>query len=167
MVDVLLAHSYFLKHDPKQTAKMQPYPPLATFYAASLLRSAGYSVAVFDAMLSDGEHEFEAALAQYQPRFVALIEDSFNFLVKMCLIRMREAAFRMIAAARAAHATVIASGPDVSDHPDRLFHARPAIRSHRRGRPNSGRVARCADRHKGAANKESEEYCRDSHAGPV
>lgn len=121
MVDVLLAHSYFLKYDPKQTAKMQPYPPLATLYAASLLRSAGYSVAVFDAMLSDGEHEFEAALARYQPRFVALIEDSFNFLVKMCLVRMREAAFRMIAAARAAQTTVIASGPDVTDHPASYF----------------------------------------------
>ena len=75
MVDLLLAHSYFLKYDPKQQQKMRPYPPLATLYAASLLRSRGYSVALFDAMLSDGEHEFAQALERHQPRFVVLHED--------------------------------------------------------------------------------------------
>src|SRR5262249_43548069 len=112
MVDILLAHSYFLRHDPKQTEKMRPYPPLATLYAAAHLRSAGYAVALFDAMLADGEHELEAALRRYQPRFVAFYEDSFNFLVKMCLGRMREAAQRMSALARARGATVIAASPD-------------------------------------------------------
>ncbi|MFZ1598813.1 MAG: radical SAM protein, partial [Anaerolineae bacterium] len=65
MLDVLLAHSYFLRYDQKQVEKMRPYPPLATLYAASYLRSVGYSVALFDAMLATGEHEFEAALATY------------------------------------------------------------------------------------------------------
>src|SRR5262249_52517824 len=91
MIDVLLAHSYFLKYDPKQLSKMRPYAPLATLYAASLLRSRGYSVALFDAMLSQDEQEFEQALQTHQPRFVAFYEDSFNFLSKMCLSRMREA----------------------------------------------------------------------------
>ena len=59
-VDVLLAHSYFLKYDPKQLQKMRPYAPLATLYAASALRSAGYSVALFDAMLADGEARVRA-----------------------------------------------------------------------------------------------------------
>jgi anaerobic magnesium-protoporphyrin IX monomethyl ester cyclase len=121
MVDVLLAHSYFLKYDTKQLAKMRPYPPLATLYAAAYLRSVGYTVAVFDAMLAEGEHEFEAMLATHRPRYVAIIEDSFNFLVKMCLTRMREAAGRMSRAARATGATVIAAGPDISDHPQSYF----------------------------------------------
>jgi anaerobic magnesium-protoporphyrin IX monomethyl ester cyclase len=121
MVDVLLAHSYFLKYDPKQTEKMHPYPPLATLYVAAYLRSMGYSVALFDAMLSEGESEFETALQQHRPQFVVLYEDSFNFLVKMCLSRMREASHRMSAAARACGATVIAAGPDVSDHPECYF----------------------------------------------
>src|SRR5690349_3397018 len=121
MIDVLLAHSYFLKYDTKQLAKMRPYPPLATLYAAAYLRSVGYSVMVFDAMLSDGEHEFEAMLEEHQPRYVAFIEDSFNFLVKMCLSRMREAAGRMSRAARAMGATVIAAGPDITDHPQYYF----------------------------------------------
>src|SRR5262249_4887185 len=117
MVDVLLAHSYFLKFDRKQVEKMKPYPPLATLYAASYLRSAGYSVALFDAMLSDGEEEFEDALRRHRPHIVAIYEDNFNFLVKMCLSRMREAALRMSEAARAHGAWVIAAGPGVADPP--------------------------------------------------
>ena len=122
MLDVLLAHSYFLRYDQKQVEKMRPYPPLATLYAASYLRSVGYSVALFDAMLADGEHEFEAALATYAPRFVVLYEDNFNFLSKMCLTRMREAACTMSQAAHRRGATVIASGSDVTDHPEIYLH---------------------------------------------
>ena len=121
MVDVLLAHSYYLKLDAKQNEKMKPYPPLATLYAAAILRQSGYSVALFDAMLSEGEHEFEAALQRHRPQFVVLYEDNFNFLVKMCLARMRTAAQTMSRTARAAGATVIAAGPDVTDRPDLYF----------------------------------------------
>ena len=122
MLDVLLAHSYFLKYDPKQVEKMRPYPPLATLYAASYLRSVGYSVALFDAMLAEGEHEFEAALTTHRPRFVVLYEDNFNFLSKMCLTRMREAACHMSQVAHQRGATVIASGSDVTDHPEIYLH---------------------------------------------
>src|SRR5262245_4979173 len=121
MIDILLAHSYFLKYDPKQLQKMRPYAPLATLYAAGALRKRGYSVALFDAMLAEGEHEFERALERARPRVVALYEDSFNFLSKMCLSRMREAACRMSELARAHGAIVIAAGPDVTDHPEQYF----------------------------------------------
>ncbi|MDQ2996106.1 MAG: B12-binding domain-containing radical SAM protein [Chloroflexota bacterium] len=121
MIDVLLAHSYFLKYDSKQLQKMRPYAPLATLYAASALRARGYSVALFDAMLADGEDDFVRALDQYQPRVVALYEDSFNFLSKMCLSRMRAAACHMSELACARGATVLAAGPDVSDHPELYF----------------------------------------------
>src|SRR5262249_41471272 len=80
-----------------------------------------YSVALFDAQFADGEGAFAAALQQYRPRFVALYEDGFHFLVKMCLSRMREAAQCMSAMAREAGATVLAAGPGVSDHPERYF----------------------------------------------
>src|ERR671928_256943 len=121
MVDILFAHSYFLKYDAKQLQKMRPYPPLATLYAASLMRSHGYSVALFDAMLSDGEHEFEHTVREHRPRVVALYEDNFNFLSKMCLSRMREAACRMAEMAQREGAIVVAAGPDVSDHPELYF----------------------------------------------
>ncbi len=117
MTEVLLAHPFFLKNDPKQVEKMRPYAPLATLYAAAHLREHGYSVALFDAMLSAGEEEFAAALAAHRPRFVALYEDSFNFLNKMCLDHTRQAACRMSRAAVAAGATVLAAGSDLSDHP--------------------------------------------------
>ena len=89
MVDVLLAHSFFLSNDPKQMEKMRPYPPLGPSYAASQLRQCGYRVALFDAMLSDGVHEFEDMLDRQRPSVVALYEDSFNFLNKMCLLHSR------------------------------------------------------------------------------
>ena len=96
MTDILLTHSYHLYFDRKQTRKMQPYPPLATLYAAALLRRAGISVAVFDSMLNDPEEEFQAALKEHRPSIVVVYEDNFNFLTKMCLSRMREVAYRIL-----------------------------------------------------------------------
>ena len=117
MTDVLLAHSYFLPLDAKQAEKMRPYPPLATLYAASMLRQAGHRVALFDAMLAAGAAEFELSVRRHRPPLVAIYEDSFNFLSKMCLTRMRDEALRMIEIACDAGARVIVAGPDVSDRP--------------------------------------------------
>ena len=116
MADILLTHSYHLYYDRKQVRKMQPYPPLGTLYAAALLRQHGFSVAVFDSMLEDPERGFPAALARHRPRVVAVYEDNFNFLSKMCLTRMREVAFGMAEAAGAAGAEVVVNGSDASDH---------------------------------------------------
>jgi hypothetical protein len=95
MVDILFGQSYYLRFDPKLYAAMQPYPPLGTLYAASMMRQQGYTVALFDAMLADSEAEWAAALDRHQPRFAVLFEDNFNYLSKMCLTRMRQAAFTM------------------------------------------------------------------------
>jgi anaerobic magnesium-protoporphyrin IX monomethyl ester cyclase len=116
VADVLLTHSYHLYYDRKQTRKMQPYPPLGTLYAASLLRSAGISVALFDTMLNDPEREFQAALEEHRPRIVAVYEDNFNFLTKMCLTRMREVAFHILETSQRGGATVLVNGSDASDH---------------------------------------------------
>lgn len=114
---VLLAHSYFLVHDAKQVEKMRPYPPLATLLTAAVLRERGHGVALFDAMLASGVSAFEEMLATTRPRVVALVEDSFNFLTKMCTLRMREAALAMVRAARAAGCRVVVNGSDCTDHP--------------------------------------------------
>ncbi len=116
MADVLLTHSYHLFYDRKQLRKMQPYPPLGTLYAASVLRQNGISVAVFDSMLEEPESGFRKALRAHRPKFVAIYEDDFNFLTKMCLTRMREVAFHMICEARKAGARVIVHGSDATDH---------------------------------------------------
>lgn len=74
----------------------KPYPPLATLQVAALLRERGHAVSLFDAMLADDVEDYTAALCAAQPALVVFYEDNFNFLTKMCLSRMREAACRMI-----------------------------------------------------------------------
>jgi anaerobic magnesium-protoporphyrin IX monomethyl ester cyclase len=120
VADVLLTHSYHLPYDRKQVRKMQPYMPLGTLYAASALRRHGISVAVFDSMLDEPSHGIRAALALHSPKIVAVYEDDFNFLSKMCLTRMREVAWDIAAAARAAGAAVVGHGSDSTDS-SRLF----------------------------------------------
>ncbi|HTS01456.1 MAG TPA: radical SAM protein [Thermoanaerobaculia bacterium] len=113
---VLLAHAYYLVHDAKQWRKMKPYPPLATLLAAAVLRSRGFEVLFFDAMLARGEPEFGRALEASGARIVGILEDNFNFLTKMCTTRSREAALAMTAAARARGCRVAVNGPDATDH---------------------------------------------------
>jgi len=119
--DVLLAHSFFMKNDPKQSSKVRPYPPLGTLYAASYLRDLGYSVRLFDAMLADSPEDFQTVLDDAEPRIVVIYEDQFNFLNKMCLKHSRDAACQMAMTARSRHCSVIAAGSDVSDHPEIYF----------------------------------------------
>jgi anaerobic magnesium-protoporphyrin IX monomethyl ester cyclase len=117
MTDVLFGQGYFLRFDPKLWAAHQPYAPLGALYAAASARAAGYDVALFDSMLADSESGWTTALERHHPRFAVVYEDSFNYLSKMCLSRMRDAALAMVAAARRKGATVIVSGSDASDHP--------------------------------------------------
>lgn len=116
MCDLLIGQSYYLRFDAKLWEAMQPYPPLGSLYAASYLRSLGYEAAFFDAMLAESEAPWGVALDRVQPRFAVLYEDNFNYLSKMCLLRMREAAFRMIAMARERGCTVIVAGSDATDN---------------------------------------------------
>lgn len=118
MADVLLTHSNHLAYDRKQVRKMEPYPPLGTLYAAGLLREQGISVAVFDCMLQHPQRGLKEALRIHRPKVMAIYEDDFNFLTKMCLTRMRELAWEMIDLARANGARVIVHGSDATDHAD-------------------------------------------------
>ena len=118
MADVVFGQSYFLRFDPKLWQAMQPYPPLGSLIAAATVRQQGYEVAVFDAMLAESEQEWEGLLTHQRPRFAILYEDNFNYLSKMCLLRMRQAALTMIAAARRLGCTVLVCGSDASDHPE-------------------------------------------------
>ena len=116
MTQILLGQSYFLRFDPKLWEAMQPYPPLGTLYAASYLRQYGYEVALFDAMLAASEEDWAEALDQHQPQYAILYEDNFNYLSKMCLLRMRGAAFKMIDMAKSRGCTIILCGADATDH---------------------------------------------------
>jgi anaerobic magnesium-protoporphyrin IX monomethyl ester cyclase len=121
MTDVLIGQSYFLRFDPKLWDAMQPYPPLGSLYAASYLRDRGMDVALFDAMLAASEAEWGDALDRSRPRYAVLYEDNFNYLSKMCLLRMREAAFSMIEMARRRGCTVIVAGSDATDRAEQYL----------------------------------------------
>ena len=118
---VLLSHSYFLHFDKKAYGQMQPYPPLGTLYAASMIREQGHTLAFFDAMLAADENEIAPLIAQHTPDVVVFFEDNFNYLSKMCLSRMREACYRMAAIAKRSGALVIAQGSDPVDHIGEYF----------------------------------------------
>lgn len=96
---------------------MQPYMPLGTLYAAAALRGNGFSVVAFDSMLEAPSAGFGEMLAAHRPNIVAVYEDDFNFLSKMCLTRMREVAWEIAQAARAVGAITIIHGSDSTDNP--------------------------------------------------
>src|SRR5262245_20763112 len=118
MADILLGQAYYLRFDPKLLQAQQPYAPLGTLYAASYLRQRGHGVALFDAMHAESVAEWGLAIDEQRPRLTAIYEASFNYLSKMCLLRMREAAFEMIDHAVRAHVPIVVSGSDASDHPE-------------------------------------------------
>jgi radical SAM superfamily enzyme YgiQ (UPF0313 family) len=117
MSDILFGQGYYLKFDPKLWAAMEPYPPLGALYAAAGLREAGWDVAFFDSMLAESEDEWVAALDRHRPRWAVIYEDNFNYLTKMCLLRMREAALKMVEMARRRGCGVLVAGSDTSDNP--------------------------------------------------
>ena len=115
MSRILFSHSYFLRFDPKQWATGQPYAPLGPLYAASLMRENGYPVSFFDTMFAKGPEEIIPVINKMQPRYFIIYDDGFNYLTKMCLTNMREAAFVMIQEAKKHGCTVIVSSSDSTD----------------------------------------------------
>lgn len=115
MKNILFTHSYFSQFDPKQWALGQPYPPLGTLYAAALMRENGYRVSLFDTMFTADADEIVPALSIGEPDILVIYDDGFNYLTKMCLTNMREAAFRMCKLAKAAGCKVIVSSSDATD----------------------------------------------------
>jgi anaerobic magnesium-protoporphyrin IX monomethyl ester cyclase len=116
MKRVLVTHSYFYKLDPKQWRFKQPYPPLGTLQAAAVVRESGFDTAFFDSALCDHPSEIRQPLEKIKPDVVIIYDDGFNYLTKMCLTAMRDAAFTMIMLAKQQGATVIVCNSDSSDH---------------------------------------------------
>ncbi len=121
MNKILLASSYFLRQDPKEYNAMNLYAPLGTLYAASYLKQKGYSVSLFDTMLADSESDLKESLNIHKPDIFVIYDDGFNYLTKMCLTRMRGAAFKMSEIANEYGCKVIISGSDATDHLDKYF----------------------------------------------
>ena len=96
MSKILFSHSYFLRFDQKQWSIGQPYAPLGTLYAAAAMRKNGHDVSIFDTMFVHKPEEVISILENTTPDFFVIYDDGFNYLTKMCLTNMREAAFKMI-----------------------------------------------------------------------
>lgn len=123
MSTILFAHSYFLRYDPKQWKIGQPYAPLGTLFAAAFMRKHGYHVALHDVQFADGPEEVIPALKENTPDYFVIYDDGFNYLTKMCLTNMREAAFQMIRYAKERNCTVIISSSDSTDHFEKYLDA--------------------------------------------
>lgn len=90
--------------------------PLGMLYAATALRENDFSVVAFDSMLEAPSTGLSEMLAAHRPNIVAVYEDDFNFLSKMCLTRMREVAWEIAQAAHAVGAIAIVHGSDSTDN---------------------------------------------------
>ena len=123
MLDILFSHSYYYPLDKKQWDNKTPYPPLGTIYAAALMRQEGHKVALFDTNLRDNPFAIKEELETKKPKFLVLYDDGFNYLTKMCLTTMREAAFEMIALGKKNNCTVIVTSSDSTDHYEKYLEA--------------------------------------------
>jgi anaerobic magnesium-protoporphyrin IX monomethyl ester cyclase len=121
MNKVLVTHSYFYQLDEKQWQTKQPYPPLGTLQAAAVIRSNGFNTSFYDVGLTTGPATVEAAMQQVAPAYFVIYDDGFNYLTKMCLTVMREAAFTMTRMAKEQNCIVIICSSDSTDHYEKYF----------------------------------------------
>ncbi len=118
---ILITSGYFYRLDPKQWKNQQPYPPLGTLIAAGELRRAGFEVRFFDAGLAPGPEALIPVLDSFHPKVTVIYDDGFNYLTKMCLTTMREAAFKLVQFSKQAGCDVLVCSSDATDHCDQYL----------------------------------------------
>lgn len=121
MSNVLITHSYFYRFDRKQWRFKQPYPPLGTIQAAAVIRESGFHVSLFDTNLKEGPGQLNKTIQQQQAKYLVIYDDGFNYLTKMCLTNMREAAFEMAKTAKKQGCIVIVCSSDATDQYEKYF----------------------------------------------
>ena len=80
------------------------------------MRENNFSVSLFDTNLRNNPFEIEKQIQEKKPSFLVIYDDGFNYLTKMCLTNMREAAFEMITIGKKYNCTVIVNSSDSTDH---------------------------------------------------
>ncbi|MBX2817433.1 MAG: B12-binding domain-containing radical SAM protein [Saprospiraceae bacterium] len=116
MADLLITNAYFYRFDAKQWSIAQPYPPLGTITVASYMRSLGHQITFYDNCLSAEAAEIQPKIQAVRPDFFIIYDDGFNYLTKMCLTVMREAAFDMLQFAKSLGCKTVISSSDSTDH---------------------------------------------------
>lgn len=112
-----MAQSYFRVLDPKELERNMPYPPLGALYAAAVLKKQDHQIIFFDSMLSDHPDELHKKIDEVNPDLLLLYDDEFNYLTKMCLSNMRNAALNFIKQAKSKFIPVIVYSSDAADFP--------------------------------------------------
>ncbi|WP_299136663.1 radical SAM protein [uncultured Tenacibaculum sp.] len=123
MLNIAFSHSYFYPFDEKQWNNKTPFPPLGTIYAASFLRENGHKISLFDTCLLNNINKLNSFLEVNNPDIFVIYDDGFNYLTKMCLTNMREAAFEMISKAKDRNCKVIVCSSDATDHYEKYLNA--------------------------------------------
>ncbi len=123
MLNIAFSHSYFYPFDEKQWNNKTPYPPLGTIYAASFLRENGHEISLFDTCLLNNINKLNSFLEVNNPDVFVIYDDGFNYLTKMCLTNMREAAFEMISKAKDRNCKVVVCSSDATDHYEKYLNA--------------------------------------------
>jgi radical SAM superfamily enzyme YgiQ (UPF0313 family) len=115
-MNVLVTHSYFLHFDPKQLKLSKPYPPLATLLSVNILKSMGHQVFFYDVTFDTDLIAIKKMMVHTKPDLLLICDDGFNYLTKMCLTNMRQAAFEMLRHAKASGIKAYISSSDSTDH---------------------------------------------------
>lgn len=101
IMDILLAHGYFIAEDAHEQAVMKPYPPLGLLYISSHLKKEGFAVEVFDSTFQRLT-DFVTYVQTQRPSLVGLYA---NLMTKQNVLQM-------ITACHAVGAKVILGGPE-------------------------------------------------------
>lgn len=112
MIDILLAHAYFLREDAAEQRVMKPFAPLGILSLSAWLKQRGFRVSVFDATFAEAG-DFERALEVLRPPVVGI---SVNMVTKF-------AALRMLKTAKAAGCRVVLGGPEPASYAEEYLAA--------------------------------------------
>ena len=120
---ILIGQSYFRVLDQKELDRMMPYPPLGTLYAATILRNAGHEIIFYDGMLSENPDFLVKEIEKVKPDLLLIYDDEFNYLTKMCLSNMRDAAVSFIKQAKSLSIPSLVYSSDATDYYTYYFDA--------------------------------------------
>ncbi len=113
---ILCTNSYFYQYDEKQWKMAQPYPPLGTLYAVSVLRQNQFHTSFFDNNLVSNHNEIYQVIENEKPEILVIYDDGFNYLTKMCLTKMQNATFEILKFAKERGIITICNSSDSTDH---------------------------------------------------
>ena len=80
-----------------------------------LTHSQHHNITFFDTMFADGPEAIFPVLERERPEVLVIFDDGFNYLTKMCLTNMREAAWAMARKAQSLGCRVVVCSSDATD----------------------------------------------------